>query len=297
MVPPPIHRTGDVASVLAVFGELARQSDVARSRRSRLGWWAAGALALLVFGTPVVFVATSIIAAVASDYLDDLGTLASVLVVVGGTALTGLASLIAFVWLLVRRTNVATVDLDATKLDVAEGLLRALCADLASGAPVQLFLDPGEVTNAPAVATHGGGRLTRQHWLRLQARLLDGTSLRVDVMTQLKSKSRQKRRYTKTREQLVDRMMIRLSSRRGGLLPPDATARVQRRFAYASPRLVRAHCDGNTAVLQLASYPCSRLRSRAGWSQQGAEYRLDPAKAVGATLRAYRAVAAARAGR
>ncbi len=290
-----VQRAGDAPSVLTVFGELSRQCDAARARRSRLGWWAAGSLFMLVFGTPAVFVGASIAAAVLADYLSDIGTLAAVVLVVGASVLSALGSLIAFIWLLVRRGNVAAVELDAAKLGIAEALLQSLVADLAPGSPVQLFVDLGGLEHGAFTPTHGSGRLYRQHWLRLEARLCDGTALRVDAMTQLKSKSRPKRRYTKTREQLIDRMVIRLSSRRGNPLPQDAATRFQRRFAYASLRLVRSSCAGGTAVLQLSSYPCSRLRSRAGWSQQGAEYRLDPAKAVGATLRAYRAVAAARA--
>lgn len=291
-----IDRRGDGASLLAVFGELARDNAAAVTRRARLGWWAAGALATLVFGTPVVFVAASVVATLLADSMGDTGALVAVLFVVGATGLTAVLSLVLFIWMLVRRGRIAAQRLDAAKVSIAEALIGALAADLAPGSALHLYLDLVALERTPPVAVHGLGRRYRQHWLRLEARLVDGASLRIDALLQLKKKSQPKRRYTKYREQIVDRLMIRLSTRGGSALPPDAVSRIQRRFAYSSLVLVRARCEGNAAMLQLASYPCLRQRTRAGFSQQGAERRLDAAKAVGATLRAYRAVTAARAG-
>jgi len=291
------ERSAPPALLVRELEALAAETRSALERRKKLLWRGLGGLAYSVLGGVVVFFVLIVAMAWLGSLLDESspGSEWGGLLALLGAALGVLHALLAFVisvWILVRRSKISDAVLDPEKLACATSLLRTVAPDAEPNAPTRLFIDFSRVDLGRALQLPSGASAHMQRWLHLSAPLSSKVTLRVDVTTRHKTKERRKRKYTKRKESWQDVVDLRLSFRGGGL-PQDAEHRIQPRFAYSFPRLMRCRTTPRAILLRFATAPTLSLRGRQRLDQ-GLEQRLDARKIRNLVLRAFRATVAAK---
>lgn len=287
-------RSGAPADIVVELEGLRGQNEVARQRRGKLTRRAIIATVYLIIGAPIVFfcfmLGFATLGTLIADGDDTLFALIS-LFGVGLGALQGLIALLLVIVFFVQRGRVSFVDLDEAKLTASTTLLRTLAADIRPGVPARVYVDFTSTVNNPGYASPSG-QVYQQRWLHCSLPLADKSVLRVDALVRLKRRSLPKRRYTKKKDKYQDVIDVRVGVR-AGTLPPDAAQRIQTRFAYAFPRLLKCRIGPKSAAMRFATAPAVLVSGR-GDVTQGAEQRLDGRKLLNLVLRTYRSVSSAR---
>ncbi len=198
--------------------------------------------------------------------LDAWGVAVSALIVV-------VAALLYYGW-------INDDDIEDRKLRTARELLRTLRPELKPGRPAQLGIDFRLYDNSK----------TDGVWMTLATTLDDDTGLKLDISTHYKRKTRPKRKYTKIKDKLHERITLTFTPPKGRRFNPEpsqpiAPARISTltlRTAKVSPR---------ATVLTYASPQMLRVRGRGGWSNHGLMHLIDERDAVSAIIASYRALA------
>jgi hypothetical protein len=287
-------RAGAPADIVTELESLRGQNDVARARRGKLTRRAIFATVYLVIGAPIAFVCLMLAFATLGTMIGDGDDTVFALISLFGVGLGVLQALVAFILVVVfwlQRSRASFHDIDEAKLGATTALLRTLAADVRPGVPVRVYVDFTSTVNNPAYDSPSG-RLHQQRWFHCSMPLADKSVLRVDALVRLKRRSVRKRRYTKHKDKYQDVIDVRVGVR-GGTLPPDAAARIQTRFAYAFPRLMKCRIGPKSAAMRFATAPAVLISGR-GDITQGAEQRLDARKLLILVLRSYRSVSSSR---
>jgi hypothetical protein len=287
-------RSGAPADIVVELEGLRGQNDVARLRRGKLTRRAILATVYLIIGAPIVFFCLMLGFATVGTLVADGDDTAFALISLFGVGLGVVQGLIALLFVIlfwVQRGRASFLEIDEAKLTATTALLRTLASDVRPGVPVRVYVDFTSTVNNPGYHSPSG-QLHQQRWFHCSLPLADKSVLRVDAMVRLKRRSVRKRRYTKNKDKYQDVIDIRVGVR-GGTLPPDAAARIQTRFAYAFPRLMKCRVGPKSAAMRFATAPAILISGR-GDITQGAEQRLDGRKLLNLVLRTYRSVSSAR---
>jgi hypothetical protein len=287
-------RSGAPADIVVELEGIRGQNDVARARRGKLTRRAILTTVYLVIGAPIAFVCLMLGFATLGTLIGDGDDTVFALISLFGIGLGALQALIAFILVVmfwVQRSRVSLLDIDEAKLGAATALLRTLALDVRPGVPVRVYVDFTSTVNHPGYNSPSG-QLHQQRWFHCSMPLADKSMLRIDALVRLKRRSVRKRRYTKHKDKYQDVIDVRVGVR-GGTLPPDAAARIQTRFAYAFPRLMKCRIAPKSAAMRFATAPAVLISGR-GDITQGAEQRLDGRKLLNLVLRTYRSVSSAR---
>lgn len=287
-------RSGTPADIVIELEGLRGQNDVARERRGKLTRRAILATVYLVIGAPIVFVCLMLGFATVGTLAGGEDETVFALISLFGVGVGALQAFIAFILVVmfwVQRSRISFLDIDESKLTATTALLRTLASDVRPGVPVRVYVDFTSTMNNP-VFNSPSGQVHQQRWFHCSLPLADKSVLRVDALVRLKRRSVQKRRYTKRKDKYQDVIDVRVGVR-GGTLPPDAAARIQTRFAYAFPRLMKCRIGPKSAAMRFATAPAVLISGR-GDITQGAEQRLDGRKLLNLVLRTYRSVSSAR---
>jgi hypothetical protein len=179
-------------------------------------------------------------------------------------------------------------DVDDRKLALPSDLLDTLRPELKPARPVHIAIDFRAYDRA-AGKRQGSGAFEHPRWLQVELPLLDGTRARLEVSTRVKRKEREKRKYTKVKDKIVDEIRVELRAPRE-LSPP---ADVQTRFNVPGMRIKDARVSGRAARFVFECGPAITLSLRASWWWKDIESLVDSQKLLGALVFAYKATAAA----
>lgn len=186
------------------------------------------------------------------------------------------------------------LDLDNTRLQLANDLLLTLRPDLSEKRPVGLTMAHGEAvqhgtkTEEQKQGTWLTGQITtsehEDEWLRLRGRFADGTIFRLEVTQETKRKSKPKRKYTKVRDR--SREKIQLTLRVSQQLYPHldrlaASLQPQLLMNHAGLQVLGTQVNGNVVRIAARTGVYGRLQGRYGASHSGQENHLNPTKVVG----------------
>lgn len=200
----------------------------------------------------------------------------------------------------VLRSVFGRADVDDRKLDVPRHLLETLRSEILDKRLVKLWMDFGSYENAKKLEDTtkwynktGTLRFVRP-WLRMTFTLLDGTEVALHARTSCKRKQKQKRKYTKMKDTVIDEVSVFVKPPKDKSLDPAAADRARAALSGGAgvvPRGVKV----KPRVL-LATFRCGpglRIRGRGGWSSQSLEALLDGRQALMLVLFAVRAMRAA----
>lgn len=181
---------------------------------------------------------------------------------------------------LVYRASIGSDDIEDRKLATARELLSALAPELKRGRPVKLDLD---------FRLYDNDR-TDGVWMTLATTLEDGTGLALDVSTHFKRKTRAKRKYTKIKDKIHERLTLTFTPPKGRRFVPGAKARIApTRLPALALRAVKVSPKATT--LTFSSPQMLRVRGRGGWNNGGLTHLIDEKAALFAIIASYRALA------
>jgi hypothetical protein len=177
---------------------------------------------------------------------------------------------------------VSSDDIEDRKLEIGRTLLRTLQTELKQGRPATLLLDFRGYDNAMA----------DEAWLTLRAVLHDGTGIQLAVSTHHKRKTRAKRKYTKIKDKIWERVTLQLRPPKGKQFDPAAAGRLQQ------TRVPMLELRGTKVTPKAASFVYEtkrmvRVRNRYGWQNQGLHSLVDEKVSLGVLIASYRALASA----
>ncbi|MEM6787830.1 MAG: hypothetical protein AAF715_09970 [Myxococcota bacterium] len=181
-------------------------------------------------------------------------------------------------------------DVSDRKLEAMCTLLSTFASELRRGRPVRLEANLSGLTKMPA-ERDGDRRTYTCDWMHLDLPLADGTRAVVVARSALKRKSRQKRKYTKHKDQLTEQLTVQLIPPKGKSHPAQGSPP---RPLVRGLTLMRAELKPRRATFVYRSYaPLRRLKGRYGWSIVMPGDLLDGDKLVAALIQSYRATATA----
>ena len=230
----------------------------------------------------------------ALDALDKHTELAKTMAIVFGI-LAGLVTFVGFtsdiVWLTIVGLGgvgvavfyVMTVkddDIEDRKLFSAREILATLAPELRRGRPVRLDIDFRLYDNP---STDGV-------WMKLAGTLHDGTGVDLRISTHHKRKTRRKRKYTKIKDKLHERLVLTFTPPKGRRFDPDAQSRIAP-AAISGLSLRGVKVSPKAAELQFSTPAMLRIRARGGWSDSGLTQLIGKREALFAVVAAYRALA------
>jgi hypothetical protein len=206
----------------------------------------------------------------------------------------GLVPLVPAIALFVVRAIISSGDIEDRKLDAVAGVLAHLASELKPGRPVRARADFACPEQDKARLTdHRGAASVYEHaWLSLEMTLEDGSLVSVEGTTISKQKKKSKRKYTKIKDRLEERLTIRIA-------PPRAKA------SRGMPRparpdlvdlgltLLRAETGPRGARFDFKTRSAQRVFGRGGWTGAGLENLLDGHKITAAVISSYKAAAGA----
>ncbi len=288
-----LSQSATIAALLPAVTRLDSADVAAERRASRYGW--AGALGVLwIIGAFLMLIALADADALTDAISSALEMLPGVdgfdlvaaaqglkmALLIGGMLVAVLFTILMFVM----RARAKRFDLDDRKLAAVEHLLGVLSADIKPNAVVGLSLDFRGYFRPDARAANGG---FARKWLAVRLPFADGSSAELSVATHCKRKTRRKNKYTKIKDRVFEELVIELRPPRGAALAPDAAARAQ-------PRVHPMRCSAGPKSLRVVLRTPPALRLYTGsWNAQGLERLVDGPAAVGALIRAHRAMRSA----
>lgn len=178
------------------------------------------------------------------------------------------------------RSIIGGDDIEDRKLATARELLSTLAPELKRGRPVKLDLDFRLYDNYSSDGV----------WMTLQTTLEDGTGLQLGVSTHFKRKARAKRKYTKIKDKIHERLTLTFIPPKGRRFAPEARARIApTRLPTLTLRAVKV--SPKAATLTYSSPQMHRVCGRGGWDNGGLTYLIDEKAALFAIIASYRALA------
>ncbi len=290
-------RAAAPAAIIAELDTLRTQSETGKGRRSKLTRRAIFATVYLILGAPIVFFVLMVGFAALGAFINEQTndeTLFTILTVlgIGLGILQGIFAFFLTVMFFIQRARATFLDLDPDKLAAAKGLLTILAPDARPGAQARVFVDFRSPGSEQSYASPTG-QLYMQRWLHCVVPLADRSTLRLDASVRMKRRERRKPKYTKKKETYQDIVDLRIGIKKG-TLPQDAPNRIQSRFAYAFPRMIKCRATPNGVSMRFAAAPAVLISGR-GTQTQGIEQRIDARKLLGLVMRSYRSVMFARA--
>ncbi|MCA9719553.1 MAG: hypothetical protein H6713_26750 [Myxococcales bacterium] len=191
---------------------------------------------------------------------------------------------LGFIGVMLLYQRVGAADIEDRKLEVVDSVLRALGPELRSNRPVKVDVDF-------SAYTHSDGN---HEWLKLELGLQDGTAVRVQGVTSFKRKTRAKRKYTKIKDKLIDRLIVTLSPPKGRAFDPQAKLRANQRVGGL--RVRRWSVKPRAARVEFETGRMMRVRGRGGWTGVGLEGQLDGQSTLLGIMASYRMLAASNRG-
>lgn len=288
-----LSQSAPISALLPALARLDSSDAVAERRAARFGWagalgvmWIVGAFFLLVAMVDERVLTGSIagvlemVPGLDAFDLESAAQMLKVALLIGDLVL----ALVFTIAMFVMRARAKRFDLDDRKLAAVEHLLGVLSADIKPNAAVGLGLDFRGYFRQDARLANGG---YARKWLVARLPLADGSSAELSVATHCKRKTRRKNKYTKIKDRVFEELVIELRPPRGAALAPDAAARVQ-------PRVQGMRCTVGQKSLRVVMRTPPALRLYTGsWNAQGLERLIDGPAAVGALIRAHRAMRSA----
>lgn len=193
-------------------------------------------------------------------------------------------------------------DVEDRKLEVIAGVLSGLRGEIRTNRPVHVGADFGAYPNTqPTEYTEAGTGVfaskttasTYQHWwLNMRFALVDGTGVTLDVIQQAKRKTAQKRKYTKMKDRIIERINVKINAPSGKTFGPSVMNRQWKSERFNGLLLKRVLVRPRYAVFQYQASPVMRVRGRGGWFGQNLEQgEVTSPKALAAIVNSYKSVA------
>ncbi len=176
--------------------------------------------------------------------------------------------------------KVGAADVEDRKLEVVQSLLTQLGPELRRNRPVKVDVDF-------SAYTHSGGS---HEWLKLDLALMDGTGVRVQGVTSFKRKTRAKRKYTKIKDKVRDRLIVTLAPPKGHAFNTGAQLQTGARVGGMTVR--RWSVKPRAARVEFETGVMMRVKGRQGWTGVGLEGSLDGRMVLAGIMASYRMVAA-----
>lgn len=173
-------------------------------------------------------------------------------------------------------------DIEDRKLEIARNLLRILQTELRDGRPSHLSMDFRGYDNH-----HSDGV-----WLNLKTVLHDGVGVQLEVSTHHKRKTRAKRKYTKIKDKIWERVTLKLSPPKGKRFDPAAAQRL-RRLPVPKMAVRSSKVAPKAATFVYETRRMVRVRNRYGWQDQNLTDLVDENMSLAALIASYRALATA----
>lgn len=169
-------------------------------------------------------------------------------------------------------------DIEDRKLEAARWILDTLKPELKASRPVKLDIDFRGYDNYAAEA----------NWLALKMTLDNGVGLAVTVSTHFKRKERSKRKYTKIKDKIHERIAVTFTPPKGQQFGASGGQPVQRRFGALNLRSAKRSAKAATFVF--ATNPVLRVKGRGGWSAVSSGDLVDGKKSVVAVITGFRSL-------
>ncbi len=218
--------------------------------------------------------------------------------------LIGIPILIIGIGLLIYRSvgSASKQDVEDRKLEVIAGVLRGLRGEIRSNRPVHVGADFGAYPNTQPVEYSEAGtgifesKTTaasyRHWWLNMRFALVDGTGVTLDVIQHAKRKTAQKRKYTKTKDRVIERINVKINAPRGKTFGASVLNRQWKSERFNGLLLKRVVVRPNYAVFQYQAAAVTRVRGRGGWFAQNLEAgEVTSPRALAAIVNSYKSVA------
>lgn len=272
---PVVYReTLPVAQQLERLHQLHHKDKSTEKRVKVLGWSAVGCVLFAI--------ASFVLAAV--THVDEL--------------LVGIAAVPLIVPILIVRAIFKRSDIDDRKLHAARRLLEVIAGDLKPGSTVALKIDFGGYDRLKPVSKEGGWfssvksyQFVKRDWLDLRFTLADGTRVKVTASTHTKRKTKAKRKYTKVKDKISERLNLILTAPKGRTLNPSTAHALRQRLSGGRTRVTTCKVKPKAAMIGFAFGVASRYRGRAGWSSHGLSSLVDGDATLMAVLKSYKATA------
>lgn len=175
-------------------------------------------------------------------------------------------------------------DIEDRKLETARWILDTLKSELKAARPAELGLDFRGYDNFDA----------GPHWLTLKMTLDNGVGVSLAVSTHFKRKERRKRKYTKIKDKIHERIAVTFTPPKGQVFSASSTQPNIRQ--HAGLMLRSAKRSAKSATFVFATMPKVRVKSRHGWSGISSGDVTDGRKAVSAVITGFRALITAPSG-
>lgn len=184
-------------------------------------------------------------------------------------------------------------DLDDRRLAMVSGVLKTFAPELSPKREVSLLADFTSHHLVTPDEDDGHASVRRHRWLTLTLPLMDSTTVRVSVNTQLKRKQRAKRKYTKIKDKITDQITVQLVASKGNAFAEGMQVHEPQ---IPGLSLSRAVVKPRAATFSYRSPTLLRTNGRYGWSGASNNDRLGSREVVAAIIHSYKAAAHARRG-
>ncbi|MEZ4442651.1 MAG: hypothetical protein R3B72_26390 [Polyangiaceae bacterium] len=207
----------------------------------------------------------------------------------------GAIALVIALLLYLHQRKLKKQDFEDRCLEVITGTLWTFAAELDRKHPVKVIADFRGYEDLPPAdhQRHGTGMFEQlreifvwqNHWLIMRMVLADGCRVSVDVTAKIKRKTAQKRKYTKKKDAVVERLTVRLE-------PPKGKAFGVSRWVPAGTAMgglifKRGQITPRHATFTYDTQVFRRTYARFGWSAPQVPLLLDSGKVVGAVIHSY----------
>ncbi len=215
-----------------------------------------------------------------------LGAVGALLVIIGGffteSLVLGGIGAAGIVFIGIMFSVVRNDDIEDRKLELARWIVDTLRPELKANRPLQLDLDFRGYDN----------RRTDGTWLTLAMTLEDSVGLRFSVSTHFKRKTRSKRKYTKIKDKLHERVSLTFVAPKGKSFDPSVQERFQS-FPVPKLQLRSVKVTPKAATVVYATQAMQRVRGRNGWSNAGLHSLVEGSMSLAAIIASYRALSVA----
>lgn len=215
-----------------------------------------------------------------------IAAVASLLVIIGAffveSTVVGVIGAVGLVFSGIFLAVIRNDDIEDRKLELARWLVGTLKSELKANRPLQLDLDFRGYDN----------RRTDGTWLTLAMTLEDGVGLRLSVSTHFKRKTRSKRKYTKIKDKIHERVSLTFVAPKGKAFNPSVKDQFRSR-AVPQLQLRSVKINPKAATVVYTTQQMQRVRGRHGWSNHGLTNLVDGSTSVAAIIASYRALGVA----
>ena len=194
----------------------------------------------------------------------------------GGLAIVAIGGIGAYYY------SINDDDIEDRKLNLARWLVDTLKPELKANRPVQLDLDFRGYDNPK----------TDGSWMTLAMTLEDGVGLRLSISTHFKRKTRAKRKYTKIKDKLHERVSLTFVAPKGRSFDPAGKDRFK---SHPVPKLQlrSVKISPKAATIVYSTPQMQRVSGRGGWSNVGLDNLVQGSTSVAAIIASYRALGVA----